>query len=335
MKTWKLTSILTVLLLVAISVLGADPWISFGPPDDATARVGIGFTRYEGLKVAAPNVRNRGRAILQDPNLLSQTGGGMLVTTAEPAPSLVNRVLQLKYVPTNEDGRRFEVTLGKRTAYLDIFDWEAQPLVDFVAHGHHGAINASSGPTQSKITLDDAFQERLLGLRFIQADLLLRGGIASQKYLPRNREGIIFGNGEKQWLETDDNVQAAMKALVPLLRAIHTRYTLLTDAGEQFTFSIAGDQLTIEGNPYFMAWDPLDNKVVANENLTQQLRQSWPTLRRANPLVIRAVERAFRATAFFRYQQKRSPRNWRAFVQQVSTITVPVVPTPQFLLRNR
>lgn len=330
----KATSILTFLLLIAIAVLGADPWISFGPLKDPETRTGIGFKRYQGLSVVVPNTQNRGRSVLRNANILRRTGGGMMVSIAEPSAALANKVLQLRYLPSNEDGRRFQVTIESRNAYLDLFDWEAKPLVEFVDSGHHGAINAELGFRGESITLDDAFQERLLGLRFIQADLMLRGIIASQRYLPRNRKGVVLGNGEKQWLGSEESVQSAMRSLGPLFQDINTNYTVLTDAGEEFSLSVAGEQFVVTGTPYCLAWDPVNNEVVPDIGVTQRLKDSWPTFRRLNPLVMRAVERAFRATAFFRYQQQHSPGNWTAFVQQVSSIRIPVVPTPQRLEKN-
>jgi hypothetical protein len=328
----KAASLLIVLLFIAISIIAQTPWLSFGPPDDPAAKIGVGFERYPGLSVVAPDVRNRGINVIRDPNVLRQTGGGMLVSLAEPHPDLVNHRLSLAYDPSREDGNRFEVTIGDRKAYMDLFDWEAEPLVKFVESGHHGAIHISSGFTGNSIQLDDSFQQRLLGLRFIQADLLPRGTIASQKYLPRGRNGLfILGNGERQFLGEVASIESAAQSLQPLFDSVNTRYSLLTDAGRKFTFSVIDSRFLTHGTPYYMFWQPENNQVVRNESLGRQFSQSWSTLKRANPLVIRAVERAFRTTAFFRYQQQKNPANWSAFVQQISAISVRSVPTPRLL----
>jgi hypothetical protein len=328
--------LLALLLLIAISVLAQTPWVSFGPPDDPKARRGVGFERYQGLRVVAPDVRNRGLNVIRDPNMLRQTGGGMLVSVAEPHPDLANQRLSLAYDPSREDGNRFEISIGDQKAYMDLFDWEAKPLVQFVSSGHHGAINVSSRYNGDEITLDDAFQGRLLGLRFIQADYLPIADIASQKYLPRGMNGLfILGNGERQWLGRVSSVQTAEETLEPLFsdgRTAHrTQYVVLTDAGKRFTFSLSNGGLVLDGTPYYLFWEPRGDRVVPNHSLTNRFNDSWPSFRLVNPLVIRAVERAFRTTAFFRYQQQNNPSNWTAFAQRVSSISIPTVPTPRIL----
>lgn len=327
----RAASVLTLLLLIVFSVLGAEPYILFGLPTDSGARIGIGFERHPGLFVVAQDTRNRGLSILNDPVLLRQTGGGMMVSTAEPSAILANKVSQLKNIPSNEDGRRFQVTVGKRVAYLDLFDWEAKPLVEFVARGHHGVVSAKRyGDQAREFTLDDAFQERLLGLRFIQADILPRGIITSQTYLPRREDGnLLLGNGEREWLGTKDDVEAAMKSIAPLLQ--DRGAVVLTDAGVRFVFSIVEDRIEIQGNPYYFFWSSQGSRVQPIQDLNEAFRTSWSTLKRANPLVIRAVERAFRGAAFFRYQQEHNPRNWKALILQVSRIPVPLFPTPRRL----
>jgi hypothetical protein len=331
-KLKKAAFLLALLLLIAITIIAQTPFITFGPPDDPATRKGVGFARYRGLSVVAPDTRNRGLNVIRNPNVLRQTGGGMLVGIAAPHPDLRNQRLSLRYDPSREDGNRFEVTIGDRVAYMDLFDWEAKPLVEFVDSGHHGAVTVLLQGSRESIQLDDAFQQRLLGLRFIQADLLPRGLIASQRYLPRGRNGLfILGNGERQWLGNVATVDSAAEALKPLFENVDTRYHVLTDAGISFIFSVVGNRFVINGTPYCLYWNQEGNRVVPNHELTEQFKQSWPIVKRANPLVIRALERAFRTTAFFRYQQQKDSGNWAVFVQQVSSISIPTVPTPQIL----
>jgi hypothetical protein len=338
----SLASTLAFLLLTAISVLAQTPRLTFGPLDDSGSKKGSAFddrsvlNRDRGLRVVAPDLGNRGINLLRDAETLKQTGGGMLVSVAEPHPDLANQRMLMAYIPSRKDGSRFEVTIGQHKAYMDLFDWEAEPLVNFVDSGHNGAINISLGSNTDTVLLDESFQERLLGLRFIQADLLPRGKIASQKYLPRGANQLfILGNGEKQWLGSVTSVLEAEEAVRELLEMVNTRYSVLTDAGEPFVFSLIGDRFVISGTPYYFFWNPRNNQVEPNESLNEEFRRSWPLLKRMNPVVIRAVERAFRTTAFFRYQQKKNPINWSALVQDVKSISLPSVPTPRVLQSAR
>jgi hypothetical protein len=342
----RVTSTFFILLLITLSVLGADPWISFGPLNDTKTRIGFGFERYPGLRVTAPNTQNNGLSVLNDSALIKQTGGLLLVSTAQPHPNLAKRRLRLQYDPNKDDGSRFGVKIGTETFYMDLFDWEAKPLVEFVDSGHHGGIDADRYGKNSEnrlYTLDDSFQGRLLGLRFIQADILPRGIIASEIYLPRDTKGNLFlGDGESQWRGTEKDVNLARETLIPLLgvdfrTSVSTNSgndkgaIVLTDAGESFIFSVSGDRFVIQGTPYYFFWSESEGRVIPNRTLNQKFRNSWSVIKRANPLVIRAAERAFRATAFFRYQQQNYPVNWRAFVRQMPDITIAKVPTPRHL----
>lgn len=328
------TLALLLLLVFAMTVLAADPYITFGLRSNPNSRVATGFQRYEGLRVIAPETAHNGISVLNDASILSKTGGGMMVSTAEPAPGINVRGLHLAYDPSQPDGRRFEAVIGNKVASLDLFDWEGKPLVEFVDSGHNGAINTDVGLGTEYITLDDAFQQRLLGLRFIQADLLPAGIIPSQTYLPRDQSGIILGEGERAWLGSTDSVRTAAASLRPLfeLSRSNLRYVVLTDAGRHFVFSVVGNQLLIRGRPYYYAWSRgLDDGVLPNDQVNTLLIRSWEKFRQVNPLVIRAVERAFRTTSFLRFQQQNDPQNWRAFVRQVSAVRITDVPTPRKL----
>lgn len=329
--TQKALSLLLSLLL-AVSALAGQSFLTFGAPDDALSRVGSGFTNLQNLIVENVDPRDMGRHVLVNQAVLSQTGGGLLVSTAEPAPHLRGRKAWIRYVPSNPDGSRFQVTVGDKTALMSLFDWEAKPLVGFVESRHYGAINAELGSPSILIELDAAFQQSIMGLRFIQADLLPRNVIASQKYLPRNRSGVIFGGGERRRYGSEADAEAAMRELAPLFAVRTPSYSVLTDAGQPFVFSLRGNSFEIDGTPYYFWWNPQGGAVAPDEYLNREFRRAWPTLRRANPLVIGCVERAFRATAFFRYQQQDNPANWNEFARQVATIQAPTVPTPAVLV---
>lgn len=331
----KAASLFTLLLLLVISVIAqnGNSWISFGPPDDPRTMKGVGFERQPGLSVVVDNAGSRGRGVLGRQQLLRQTGGVLMVSTAEPHPGLVGSRPSLRYDRARPDGKRVEVTIGGRKTYMDLFDWELKPLVEFVNSGHNGAINARNDGRAKNFMLDRAFQGRLLGLRLIQADMMPRGIIASQKYLPRDgRRNLFFlGNGERQWLGDVADVESAATTLEPLFSSNWSWWIVLTDAGERFTFSAIDDRFLISGTPFYYFWKPgrSENDVVPSESLNRQFKNSWPLLKRANPLVIRAMERSFGAAAFFRYQQQQNTADWRAFAQQVSAVSLPEVPTPR------
>ena len=294
-----------------------------------------GFGPASTLEVIVPDLDPLGSNVLSQASSLSLTGGAMLVGTAKPDPSIANLRLALSYENSNEDGGRLLVRAGERSSTLAIYDWELKPLAEFVDSGHHGAVSIKMFGRHEKISLDAAFEQRLLGLRFIQADFMPRGVIMSQEYLPQNGHGIVVGPGEEERLSSDRDVAAAVRELRPLMERTRNgaTYSVLTDANVPFVFSIEGKELVISGVPYYFFWEPANNgdQVVPKQTLNTALKKAWPQLKQANPLVIESMERCFRAVAFFRFQKQNSPENWKALMGQLNAVSLPQVPTPSLL----
>ena len=308
-----------------------------GKGSPGSRNIGIGPTST--LEVIVPDLDPLGSSVLSEANNLSLTGGAMMVSTAKPDPSLENVALQFEYHSSNADGNRLVVIAGKRRATLALYDWELQPLAKFVDSGHHGAVSIQMFGNHEKVSLDAAFEQTLLGLRFIQADLMPRGIIISQEYLPQDELGIILGPGELERLSTDEEVAKSVREIKPLMeRTRHwASFSVLTDAKVPFTFAIEGNELVISGSPYFFFWEPAKNgngngnEVVPRKSLNDALKKAWPQIKQANPLVIESMERSFRTAALFRFQKKNSAENWRAFMSQLSSVSLARIPTPSIL----
>lgn len=325
-----LATLLTVVLFAAL--VSAQP-IRFGKDGDVNTARGTEYN--DGFEPTEPSLKVKvavtGVAVVTIPELLSQTGGALLVGVAEPHRELWGEEVELKYSAPNKDGRRVEVLVGTRpTVYMDLHDWELKPLVELVDSGYHGAINMAGGPKEQNILLHRAFQTRLLGLRFIQADLMPRGKIASQRYLPRWEGQLILGAGEERGWRI--RATLAERRLSDLFRTHQARYHVLTDAGAEFTYSIVGHQLVVSGRPYIFAWNPKGNRVAEDVTINKRFKEEWRTLRRLNPIVVRAIERTFRSVAFFRRQIRNNFTNWNAFANAVRGINLHPVPTPRRLV---
>lgn len=295
----------------------------------------VGFASSKPLEVIVPGLDPFGSSVLSQASNLSLTGGAMMVSTAKPHMSLAKVPLRFEYDKSNSDGRRMVVIAGDQRSILPIYDWELQPLARFVDSGHHGAVDIRMFGKHEKVSLDSAFEQTLLGLRFIQADLMPRGVIMSQEYLPQDDSGILLGQGELERLSSDQAVRDAVRELEPLLARTRNGapYSVLTDAKIQFEFEIVGSELAIAGTPYFFFWEPANkgDQVVPKKALNDQLKKAWPKIKQANPLVIESMERSFRSVAFFRYQKQNSPVDWRRFIRQLQDISLEKVPTPSLL----
>lgn len=313
----------------------AQSTLRFGGKRSPGARH-IGFGPSSPLEVIVPGLDSLGSEVLSQASNLSLTGGAMMVSTASPSESLANAQITFEYNPAIPDGQRLNVIVGnnQRVTYA-IYDWELVPLAKFVDSGHHGAISIHMLGGHEKVSLDAAFEHTLLGLRFIQADLMPRGIIMSQEYLPQDDEGIIVGPGELDRLSSDEEVAAAVRELKPLMARTRNGapYSVLTDSKVPFVFDVDDDQLVVNGTPYFFFWEPANQKdqVIPKKGLNDALKKAWPQIKQANPLVIESMEMSFRTVALFRYQKSTSPQNWNAFMQQLSTVELPAVPTPSLL----
>ncbi len=287
------------------------------------------------LEVIVPGLDPLGSSVLSQANNLSLTGGAMMVSTAKPHPSLANVPLRLEYDASQMDGSRLNVIAGTQRSVFSLYDWELQPLAKFVDAGHHGAVSIHMLGRQEKVSLDAAFEQTLLGLRFIQADLMPRGIIMSQEYLPQDDRGTILGPGEFERLSADHEVASSVRELEPLMSRTRNgaSFSVLTDAKVPFLFEIVGKELVITGAPYFFFWEPASkgNQVVPKKTLNDDLRKAWPKIKQANPIVIESMERSFRTVAFFRFHKKNSPENWNGFLRQLNSITLAQVPTPSIL----
>ena len=287
------------------------------------------------LEVIVPGLDPLGSSVLSQANNLSLTGGAMMVSTAKPHPTIANVPLRLEYDAAQVDGRRLNVIAGTQRSVLPIYDWELQPLAKFVDAGHHGAVSIHMFGRHEKVSLDAAFEQTLLGLRFIQADLMPRGIILSQEYLPQDERGMILGPGEFERLSADHEVASSVRELESLMARTRNgaSFSVLTDAKVQFLFEIVSNELVISGAPYFFFWEPATkgNQVVPKKTLNDDLKKAWPKIKQANPIVIASMERSFRTVAFFRFHKKNSPENWNVLMRQLSSISLAQVPTPSIL----
>ena len=287
------------------------------------------------LEVIVPGLDPLGTSVLSQASNLSLTGGAMMVSTAWPAPALSGTPLRFSYDASQADGRRLVVVAGTQTATLPIYDWELLPLTKFVDSGHNGAVSIHMMGNHEKVSLDAAFENTLLGLRFIQADMMPRGIIMSQEFLPQDENGVIVGPGEQERLSTDEQVEVAVRELKPLMAKTRNgaSFSVLTDASIRFVFAIEGTEMVITGTPYFFFWEPANkgDQVVPRKALNDALKKAWPQIKQANPLVIESMERCFRTVALFRHQKQKSADNWNSFVQQVSKVNLVPVATPAVL----
>jgi hypothetical protein len=297
----------------------------------------FGFGNSQSLHVTFPNLDPLGANSLLLVSNLSLVGGALMVSTASPHPSLAHEQIRLQYDASARDGRRLIVNVQDQQVVLPVYDWELIPLIKFVDSGHHAVVSIHAYQHHEKVSLDAAMEQTLLGLRFVQADLMARGRLLSQRYLPRTNNHLVLGAGETARLADDSSVDGEVEALKPLFSRLDPRfrYSVLTDANIPHEFVIERGELSISGIPYYFFWepDPSGKNVVASIVGNHEFKKAWPQMRRANPLVIELMERGFQIVSFLRYQKSNFPENWTKLLSELPDTPVATVPTPTILSR--
>src|SRR5260370_35090247 len=86
------------LTMVSWATFADDPLLTFGPRGAAGTLYARqdAFARRPGLVVIA---ETKGRAVLKNSTILKRTGGGLLISTAEPDSTLATKEIELRYSP--------------------------------------------------------------------------------------------------------------------------------------------------------------------------------------------------------------------------------------------
>ncbi|HYL74818.1 MAG TPA: hypothetical protein VEU96_11475 [Bryobacteraceae bacterium] len=296
---------------------------------------------------------------------VSGVGGVAFSGIATPSVALAGRAIKLHYDKSMRDGRRLEVKVGSSVALADIPDWMLIPIAKF-ADTDFDACVSLFGPNTSATSYDivyhESFQNTLLGLRLLQADILLFN-IAETWRLPQWGGTVVLGPGEVAQPQLD---QPSARSINLALRGGTFQSWVMTDQGESIVFDLAGGRLEFTGSPYYYFWnsnykvvqaarDRLVSRAlelrragrVADHNrlvqqinamvptvtevtsLTKRLKDARGALRRFNTPVYDAATQTMRYGAFFRYVKKQNRQEWTMFLHELAPVkSEPRILTP-------
>ncbi len=284
-------------------------------------------------------VQAEGPLTLQKVTVMRDAGGVLLQGTARPSDALADKPMTLHYRVSAPDGERLVVQIGDQYFTMDLYDWELEPIVKFADSVYHATVTATESATKMEmkkygddlrevVSFHPAFQNRLMGLRHLQADYVR--DLGGQRFLPSLDGELLLGAGEKTHYTKPDQALAAENRLQSLVRKMSNYWILLNDVNVDFVFDIASDELVITGDPYYFLWNPSNNewnlesgsanvsgRVLAGGRINKRVKKAWPDYYAMNPLVYRAVTRTARYAALFRYQHKTNPNNWDDFFEAV------------------
>ncbi|MDR1373328.1 MAG: hypothetical protein LBJ17_09500 [Dysgonamonadaceae bacterium] len=178
----------------------------------------------------------------------SKTGGVAFEAVAKPVEELSGKQISLDYA-----NNTFTVTVGGKTYYPTIPDWQLVPTVKFADSNFNVAFSSlgdTVGNRQAQLLYHPAFINTLAGLRIFQADLLNIPGVLWD--LPKDdSENYILAASEKNYIPTKDTVLNGWlyDALCGEGRPFSSY--ILTDRDADIAIETEDGYLRLSGNPYY------------------------------------------------------------------------------------
>jgi hypothetical protein len=172
---------------------------------------------------------------------------------ATPGPTLGPAPIRVAYDRSRPDGQRLVVTVGGAAHPQPLPDWILAPVARYADSPYHACVSlfgAQSTDEHFDIVYHEAFQNRLLGLRLVHADILLFD-LNETWRLPRRAGLAVLGLGEVELGSIDR--PSALKVHEALRRAPY-RSWLITDSEERIQVDLVGGELRFTGQPYYFFW---------------------------------------------------------------------------------
>lgn len=348
----RTTFLIVLFLLLALIAFAQGSW-------------GLGGYTFTSGNSSGPLEYSLASSSLDSYDFVSNVGGVAFKAVAAPATSVSNSNPVLHYDKAARDGQRLEVRLGEQILNANLPDWLLIPIAKY-ADSRFDACVSLFGPNTRGSAYDiiyhEAFQNTLLGLRLLHADILLFD-LDETWRLPTWNGQVMLGTGESAASRMD---AASARIIDDMLSKGKFQSWVFTDDGENVVFDADGTTLRLTGQPYYHFWtadmDAYDRRVGALEAQADQLVQAGrvaehnriidqinsidpevhnvtvlteggkrvrEALRRFNPAVNDAATNTMRFAAFFRFVKKQDPAGWNTFLAQLKPITIePAVTTP-------
>lgn len=181
---------------------------------------------------------------------VSGVGGVAFGGIARPDAALAGKAVTLHYDNTKNDGHHLQVTTSNSAAAADLPDWVLVPIVKF-ADSEFDACVSLFGPNTSEqeydIVYHESFQNTLLGLRLLEADMILFN-LSETWRLPQQGGIVVLGLGERSPTQID---AASAGAIQAALSGGDFQSWVMTDQGEDVVFTLRNGSLELSGSPYY------------------------------------------------------------------------------------
>lgn len=191
----------------------------------------------------------------------TSVGGVAFSGVAHPDISLKNRVAEISYDPTQPDGARLVVSIDGSIYHPPIPDWQLIPILKY-ADSKYDACVSLFGPNSNEqfydIVYHPALNNTLLGLRLLQADILLMDLNEFWK-LPKFADKTIMGYGENEKLFSKEfNIEKKVEEISNISKVFENekyKSWILTDYALDISFKLENDNIYFSNFPYFYFWN--------------------------------------------------------------------------------
>jgi hypothetical protein len=272
---------------------------------------------------------------LGSPSFVGSVGGIAFEAVAIPSASLKGKDVKLSYDKSQKDGNRLVISIGGKAYRPSLPDWMLVPISKYADSPYTACVSLFGERTNKSyydIVYHPAFQNTLMGLRLLHADILLMD-VGRFWELPRFNGKVVLGLGES--IPGRSNWRSAALEIQSVFRRAEFRSWVMTDYQVPVRFSIDGGAFTLTGEPYYYFWryDALRNdrvpKVIEVRSLTEGMKAKRSALMKLNPAVYNGLTKAMRFSAFFRFVKRNKPDIWSSFLKQVEGARIrPSVKTP-------
>jgi len=219
-------------------------------------------------------VRSGGQSSLLSYNFVGKVGGVNFEQVAVPDAGAAAKTIELSYDKKALNGLRLIVKIDSTTFRPQIADWLLIPIAQFAESDFTSATSLfGEGPDTDNfyyIQYHPAFQDSLLGLRLLQADILLMNPEQASS-LPKRNEQVVLAHGEFLPMKIVDN--ATVNTLAKLLNRQKSTSWVLTDTGAPASFSIQNGEFRLRSFPYYYFWS-------RNEEVIHQYREKEKVYKR-------------------------------------------------------
>ena len=217
----------------------------------------IGKIRFSIKPKANPPLKERsaGRSSLRSYNFVGRVGGVNFEQVAVPDAEMAAKNIELSYDKDALDGFRLVVKVGSTPFRPQIADWLLIPIAQFAESDFTSATSLfGEGPDRQNyyyIEYHPAFKNSLLGIRLLQADILLMN-LEEASSLPKRNGQMVLGHGELLPMTIQDN--ATVNTLTKIMDRQKVTSWVLTDIDAPASIAIQDGEFRIRSFPYYYFW---------------------------------------------------------------------------------